>query len=155
MGAPKGNNFWQLRLKHGRDHKIKTPQELWDNFVEYSEWIEKNPLEDIDYKGKDATRVKLPKLRAMTKDHFALSCGLSGWEIIHEYRERSKDFSEIVTRIEKYIYYQKFAGSAAGLFNPNIIARELGLTDKQEVNTKSEKVIIKMPSLDRSRKGNK
>ena len=31
------------------------------------------------------------------------------------------------------IYTQKFEGSAAGLLNPNIIARDLGLNDKQEL----------------------
>jgi hypothetical protein len=43
-----------------------------------------------------------------------------------------KDFSRVVTRAEEVIRSQKFAGAAADLLNANIIARDLGLTDKQE-----------------------
>nr|WP_261640834.1 DNA-packaging protein [Erwinia mallotivora] len=36
-------------------------------------------------------------------------------------------------RAEQIIYNQKFTGAAADLLNANIIARELGLADKREV----------------------
>jgi hypothetical protein len=36
----------------------------------------------------------------------------------------------ITLEIEKVIYNQKFTGAAADLLNSNIIARELGLSDK-------------------------
>jgi hypothetical protein len=136
MGAPEGNSFWELRLTHGRSHAISTAEQLWQNFIEYCKWIEENPLIEVDYKGKDADRVLLPKMRAMTKQGFALACGLSAWEIISEYKTRSKDFSEIVSRIEGYIYEQKFTGAAAGLLNPNIIARDLGLTENKNIEVK-------------------
>lgn len=136
MSAPEGNQFWKLRLKHGRDHKIETAKEIEDNFEEYSNWIQSNPLQEVDFRGKDATEVILPKMRAMTKEHFALSCGLSGWDVLEEYKDRGQDFKEIITRIEKYIYYQKFSGAASGFFNANIIARDLGLSDKKELDHK-------------------
>lgn len=49
---------------------------------------------------------------------------------------------------EEIIRRQKFEGAAADLFNPNIIARDLGLADKSEltgkdggpIETKSENV---------------
>lgn len=142
MAWPAGNNFWELRLKHGRSHAVETSQELWENFIEYSQWCINNPLIEIDFKGKDATEVKIPKMRAMTKDAFSLACGLSGWEIINKYRERGDDFNEVVSRIEKYIYQQKFEGSAAGFLNPNIIARDLGLTDKKDVSIQIEQPLF-------------
>lgn len=133
MSAPLNNKFWQLRLTHGRKHAIATPKQLLENFEEYCDWIQENPLIDIDYKGKDATKVEMPKMRPFTKDGFALACGLSGWEIINSWKDR-KGFSDVITRIEKYIYAQKFEGAAAGFLNPNIIARDLGLSDKKELN---------------------
>jgi hypothetical protein len=136
VAAPAGNQFWKLRLKHGRDHKIETAQQIDENFEEYAQWIENSPLNEVDFRGKDATEVVLPKMRAMTKDHFSLACGLSGWDVLESYKERGEDFKEVITRIEKFIYYQKFAGSAAGFLNPNIIARDLGLTDKKEHDVK-------------------
>ena len=43
MAAPKGNNYWQFRNKHGRSHKY-TPEKLWAEYVKYVEWLEENPL---------------------------------------------------------------------------------------------------------------
>jgi hypothetical protein len=41
-----------------------------------------------------------------------------------------KDLLPITTRVESLIYEQKFSGAAADLLNANIIARELGLVEK-------------------------
>jgi hypothetical protein len=133
MAAPKTNQFWKLRLKHGRSHAIATPEELQQNFVEYCTWIEENPLIEVDFKGKDATHVNIPKMRPFTKEGFALACGLSGWDVIESWKKR-EGFMEVITRIDKYIYNQKFEGAAAGFLNPNIIARDLGLADKTDNN---------------------
>ena len=43
----------------------------------------------------------------------------------------------IITRIREAIYQQKFEGASVGAFNANIIARDLGLADKQDVKVKS------------------
>ena len=133
MPAPKTNQFWKLRLKHGRSHAIATPEELQHNFDEYCTWIEENPLIEVDFKGKDATHVNIPKMRPFTKEGFALACGLSGWDVIESWKKR-EGFMEVITRIDKYIYNQKFEGAAAGFLNPNIIARDLGLADKTDNN---------------------
>ena len=49
------------------------------------------------------------------------------------YREK-KDFLVVITRAERYIYDQKFSGASADMLNANIIARDLGLTDKKEIS---------------------
>jgi hypothetical protein len=141
MGA-KGNQFWKLRLKHGRDTIIKSPEELWSNFIEYAQWIEDNPLLEVDFRGKDATQVVLPKMRPMLKSTFAIMCGYSCWDNLIEVLKTKDGFSQIITRIEACIYSQKLEGAASGFFNSNIIARELGLTDKQENKLTSDKPII-------------
>jgi len=147
-GAPKGNQFWKLRLKHGRNCAIETAIEIWENFEEFCEWFDSNPLQEEQLIKRKITRDKevvdrysLNKMRAMTKEGFALACGVSGWDIINSYKERGKDFAEIITRIEKYIYDQKFTGAAAGLLNPNIIAYDLGLRRNEDEN-KDRKIEI-------------
>jgi hypothetical protein len=45
-----------------------------------------------------------------------------------------KEFHGVVTRVKDIIYTQKFEGASAGLLNPNIIARDLGLADKKVVD---------------------
>lgn len=131
MAAPKGNNFWELRLKHGRSHAIETADELWQNYLEYAKWLQGNPLIEVDFYGKDATQIEKPKMRPQTKEGFALACGLSGWEVISAWKKR-EGFIEVISRIEKNILIQKFEGAAANLLNPNIIAREIGLKEHSE-----------------------
>ena len=75
----------------------------------------------------------MPLMRAYTWEGLELYLGL---ESLREYKtnEKYKAYSQVITRISKIIYNQKFTGSAAGFLNPNIIARDLGLVDKKQVD---------------------
>lgn len=134
MAAPQGNEFWRLRSKHGRDRKIKSPEELATLFDEYQQLINDNPFEEQDWVGKDAIPVIRFKKRPMLKPEFAVYCGLCEWNMIAELKKVSNDFSKIVTHIESTIASHNIAGSAAGFLNSNIIARVEGLSDKRETN---------------------
>ena len=126
----------------GRPPKYSDPNDLWTEFLAYAKHIQDNPLIMVDFRGKDATEVKLPKMRPMTKGGFALFCGFSGWREVDNQRERDEHFSQIVTRIEDCIYNQKLEGAASGFFNPSIIARDLGLAEKQESNVTSNTPLV-------------
>ena len=67
-------------------------------------------------------------MRAMTIDGLTLFLGIDRrtW---NAWRDQ-EDFSEVVMKADQVIREQKFAGAAADLLNPNIIARDLGLTEK-------------------------
>src|SRR5690606_11286948 len=100
-GAPKGNQFWKARSKHGRDKIFTDPNVLWDACVEYFEWIEANPLQAVElvkFRGS-AKQVKVPKMRAMTKSGICLFLGISEdtWE---RYKE-DKDFCGIIAEAER------------------------------------------------------
>lgn len=132
MPAPAGNSFWTTRSSHGRKPKFETPDALWDACCEYFDWIEANPLwEDklVTFQGA-ATHEPVSKMRAMTIVSLCIFLDIS-FQTWQNYKAR-EDFVEIVTRVEEIIKTQKFQGAAADLLNPNIIARELGLVDKQE-----------------------
>jgi hypothetical protein len=142
MPATERNEFWRLRAKHGRDKIFEDPEHLWESACEYFQWCEDNPLLEVDFKGKDADRVELPKMRAFTWE------GLELFVDIHSLRDYKKNpdykgFSQVITKIEKVIYNQKFTGAAAGFLNPNIIARDLGLAEKKEVNKVIKKLDFK------------
>lgn len=147
MAAPTGNEFWKLRSKHGRNKLFETPELLWEAACEYFQWCIDNPLYELDFRGKDATEVKLPKMRAFTMQGLCLylDCNTIYFNRFeHEQREKtddlSKDFCKIVTRIRETIYNQKFTGAAAGFLNANIIARDLGLVDKSDITSAGEKL---------------
>lgn len=138
MAAPKNNRFWELRAKHGRDILFATPELLWESAVEYFDWCINNPLIEIDFKGKDADRVEIPKMRPFTLHGLCLylDCGTS---YFRNFTPPNEDFKAVITRIEETIYSQKFDGAAAGFLNPNIIARDLGLSEKIEQKTEFKK----------------
>ena len=138
MAATKGNQFWKLRSKHGRDKLFKSPVLLWDAACEYFQWCDSNPWEKVETTIKPAgIDVKtIPTERPYTIEGFCLYCDASRhwW---NEFREaKHKDFLEVTTRIDEIIYKQKFEGAAVGAFNANIIARDLGLIDKKELDSK-------------------
>ncbi len=132
MVAPIGNKFWEARSRHGRAPIFKSPDDLWAASVEYFEWVDANPLYESKAFAYQGIVVQEPvaKMRAMT------ITGLCNFlDITHDtwsaYRAR-QDFSGVVTRVEQIIRQQKFEGASADLLNPNIIARDLGLADRQE-----------------------
>lgn len=136
MAAPKGNQFWKVRSSHGRKPIFANPDQLWDACVEYFEWVEENPLNESQafaYQGS-VQLAEIPKMRAMTLAGLCifLDIARSTWD---EYRT-AEGFSEVSTRVDEIIRAQKFEGAAAGLLNPSIIARDLGLADKSELTGK-------------------
>lgn len=130
MPAPKGNQFWKARTTHGRDKLFQTPEILWEACQEYFQWNHDNPLQAAELvKFQGNAKVKhVPKLRAMTIGglHIFLGINSATWS---DYKAR-KEYSTIITQVELIIRTQKLEGAAADLLNPNIIAREIGLTDK-------------------------
>ena len=129
-----GNNYWQFRNKHGRDHKY-TPAALWEEALEYFEWIENNPLkeEKVFHSQGLITKTNSNKMRAMTETSFCLFADIdrTTW---NDYKHNS-DFTHVTARISDIIRSQKFQGASADLLNPNIIARDLGLADKHEIES--------------------
>ena len=71
-------------------------------------------------------------MRAMTLDGLYLFLDITR-QTFDNYRERD-DFFTVTMQIEATIRSQKFAGAAADLLNANIIARDLGLSDKRELS---------------------
>lgn len=134
MAAPKGNKFWEARSSHGANPKFSHASDLWDACLEYFEWVHNNPLKEekiAQDKGRPK-RIEVAKMRAMTITGLCVFLDIveSTW---NEWRNKREDLSEIITRVEQIIRTQKFEGASADLLNPNIIARDLGLSDRREL----------------------
>ena len=132
MGAPKGNQFWKLRSKHGRDKIFSSPELLWEACQEYFEETDKRVWEKVDFRGKDAVKVRIPTSAPYTLTGLCLFLNICQ-ETWSNYR-KEKDFLGVITRVENIIYTQKFEGAVVGSYNSNIIARDLGLRDKKELS---------------------
>jgi hypothetical protein len=157
MPITKGQQLWRLRKHHGPDRKFATSAELWKAACKYFEWCDNNPLIELQqmksmgqpYKDKEtgetifpSPTIEMPKMRAYTMQALCIHLGVSA----SYFRKLKttltaedaivKEFSAVISKIENVVYTQKFEGAAAGFFNANIIARELGLTDKKELDHK-------------------
>jgi len=133
------NDYWKLRKDMSADGRKLSVQEFTDKCQEYIDFCINNPLKEVDYRGKDATEVVLPKMRAMTLYGLCNYIGID-FTTLQEWG-KDKKYSNIVSRVKDLFYTQKFEGAAAGMLNPSIIARDLGLADKQEI--KETKIRIK------------
>lgn len=140
--AAKGNQFWKIRSKHGRDKLFKSADLLWAAACEYFEWVENNPLKEskiCSFQGKNDIE-EVPLMRAMTIAGLCFRLNANS-EYLTAFESKlnldtneGRDFSRVISDIRSIIYNQKFEGASAGLLNANIIARDLGLTDKKEVS---------------------
>lgn len=141
-----GNQLWKRRSKHGRDKIFATPAIMWEAACEYFEHCVNNPFEEEDFvRGGEmaGSKVHLNRMRPFTIHGLCLFMHVNtkyfnDFEYrIEEKEDRlSKDFSEVITQIRETIHDQKFSGAAAGFFKENIIARDLGLTDKKDLSVK-------------------
>jgi hypothetical protein len=161
MAAPAGNQFWKLRSKHGRDRLFQTADLLWEAACEYFQWCDENPFHKAEAKivnigdyQSQVEIVKLPVMRPYTLQGLCsyLDCNVDYFShfetTIRENKDENKaaeyeDFRRVLTRIREVIYNQKYSGAASGFFNANIIARDLGLADKKEVDKKVTKLNFK------------
>lgn len=132
-----GNNFWELRSRHGSKKLFETPKLLWEAACEYFQWIKENPLQEtkVFHASGQITKTEVPLLRAMTLRGlcFYLNCNDAYFrQFKANLPKGEKGFSTIIQDIEDIIYDQKFQGAAANLLNANIIARDLGLAEHIE-----------------------
>ena len=134
-----GNQFWKMRSKHGRDKIFKTPEMLWDAACEYFEYTDSRKWTKKDWVGKDASEVSREMDTPYTLTGLAifLDVNTGFWSC---FKKDNADFSEVITRIENIIYTQKFEGASVGVFNANIIARDLGLNDKTDITTNGKDI---------------
>lgn len=136
MAARKGNEYWRKRSKHGRD-KEHTPETLMEAACEYFRHVESTPFK-VDKLFSNGTSGQVKVHKPFTQKGLCLFVNIT--EDTYRNYQKDKDFFEVTKEIDLIIYDNKFTGAATGLFNSNIIARDLGLTDKQET-----KVIAEQP----------
>jgi len=119
-------------------HKyIETPEKLWDLFEQYVIHEKDNPMFKVEYVGKDGRIEKTPLETPITFEGF--ECYLEDRGIISHLSNYSAnkddkyiEYLTIITRIKRNCFVHNFRGASVGLFNANLIAKKLGLIDKQQ-----------------------
>jgi hypothetical protein len=122
----------------GRPKNIKTPEILWKLFEDYVKHEAENPMHKVEYVGKEGRVERTPLETPIT--FMGFECWLWDNQYINDLGDYQKntdgrysEYTPIITRITQNCYVHNFKGASVGIFNANIIARKLGLTEKQEV----------------------
>lgn len=156
MAAPKGNTFWKLRTKHGKDAIFSTPEIMLTAAYEYFDWCIRNPLykhEAVKGGIKAGDIISVPVDRPFTLSGLCIYLGVNVTYFNHfkarlknDIEDKSKvyTYENVISHIEEIIYSQKFNGAAVGIFNHAIIARDLGLADKTDLKISAKDTINKL-----------
>ncbi len=129
------------------EKNINTPEALYEYFESYKEICKDNPKKENFWSSKSDKEVSVSREIPYTWDGFEV--WLRKEKIIvrlDDYKSnkdnRYSEYANIIHAIGKEIYEDKFTGAVAGVYQHTIIARDLGLRDKQDldVTTQGEKV---------------
>jgi hypothetical protein len=154
-----GNQFWKQRSKHGRDALFTDAGKLREACNEYFEWVDTHPWwrnEPIKSGDKVGETMKVMLARPYTLSGLCiyLGCAESWWRGFKNSDTYSDDFSSVMQAVEQAIDTQLFEGAAVGAFNSNLIARKLGMVDKQEVTGKDGAPLSAPPQMIIVKSGN-
>ena len=111
---------------------------MLERAIEYFKWCEDNPLGEHKIFAQQGAIVdgEVKHRRPYTQAGLCVYLGISE-DTWRNYRDKKPEYFEVTKLITDAMYDQKFSGASAGIFNANIIARDLGLKDKIETDHKS------------------
>lgn len=132
-----GNKIWEASAPFGAPRKFETPNQLWEKCREYFDFCEDNPLyEDhvIAFQGH-AKHEPVAKMRAATNAGLCVFLGINRttWQ---NWRNDREDLKDVIDYVDAIIEDRNVTGAAAGSLNATLIARLVGLADKQELTGK-------------------
>ena len=113
---------------------------MWDACVEYLDWAHENPLLEAKVvSGKNGPEiVELAKARVFTITGLCVYLGVdtTTWMrwASNDPAERRLDLHPVISKVKLIIETQKYELAAASLANANLVARDLGLTERREVS---------------------
>ena len=124
----------------GLAKNIKTPELLYKHFEDYKKVCKENPKKESIWNSRESKQATLDREVPLTWDGFEvylfkkkILSRLDDYKSNRE--ERYSNFVYIIRAIGLEIYEDKFNGATAGVFQHNIIARDLGLTDKKDLSS--------------------
>jgi hypothetical protein len=130
-----------INLNIAKRQNKYNPEEILIKAKDYITWLKDNPL--IEEKAFGTGYIaQVKKLRIPTIQGFAVYLGITSTRYYQLEKEWEKDGEttslNIFTHVRDMFYQYKIAAASAGLADSNIIARELGLSDKQEIKNDTQ-----------------
>ena len=146
-GPAKGNQFWMLRAKHGKDSIFTTPQAMYEAACDYFTWCENNPiiLTETHNVGGSIKRVKVTKRRVFLITGLCLYFGTNE-KYLTQFKSNkmcTPEFLEVIRMIEDTIRTQKHTMGYSGEAPANIVTLDLGM--RQGIDLQAENVNYNVP----------
>ena len=122
------------------DKNIKTPEILYALFEKYKAYCKENPKKENFWSHKAEKEISISREIPYTWDGFEIWLRKNkAIARLDDYKankqDRYSEYAYIIRVIDKEIYEDKFTGAVANIFNSNIIARDLGLRDDQNIDS--------------------
>ena len=135
--APKGNKYWMVRLKDGRE-KDYTPEELADAIEAYFDWCDNNPIDKVDVvkSGMDAGKLLyIPTVRPYLIEGLCDFLHIS-IQTFYNYEKAKgyEDYFEVTAYARNRVFTQNLTYGYTGAFDSALVARKLGLAERKELN---------------------
>lgn len=131
------------RGKEGQEQTYDLPDKLLTKAYEYFAWCDQNPLNKSELMKSGERKgdiVDIPIGRPYTVVGLCVYCGISE-DTLHEYGAKD-EFALAVKHICDIIRQEQIEGASLGIYNPTIISRLLGLSDKQELPPLNQQPLV-------------
>lgn len=122
---------------------IETPEKMWKLFQEFVAYKKSHPIKVNDWVGKDATQVVRTHERPLTLEGFNMwlfenDIIKNVWHYFTNADGVYNDYLDVCRAIKEKVRIDQIEGGMAGIYNPSITQRLNGLTDKKELDIKTE-----------------
>lgn len=128
-----GNEIWKLSPRRGPDPIYSDPADLWEDCLSFFADLEERPImaQKVVSAGgvTDVVEYELP--RAPTIQRLCIYLGISRetWRAWGD----SSALSDVVARVNDMLSAEKIEGALVKVYDPHLVSRIEGLSDKQEV----------------------
>lgn len=130
--------LWEIATKRGigKPPAFNSPDEMWERACEYFKWCGQHQIieEKVGFFQGEPSSAFVGHKRPMTIAGLCAFLGITRQTWLN-YKNKKEDYFEVTALVESIMFEQKFSGAATGQFNANIIARDLGLADKQDLTS--------------------
>lgn len=138
-GFIKGDHPWQISARKMINPPIYDDAiDLLNDVCEYFNWLHDNPIivkKLVSYQGisvlEDVPVMRAPTLQSMCGYLGIKRTTWGGWRR----GEHAAHLQEVAKWADDRMYELKFEGAAAGILNPNLVARDLGLAERTEITS--------------------
>lgn len=140
-------HHWEMMID-GVQAMNSTPEDLWQGSLKYFKWCDDHPIHkpEVLRSGIMAGKmIYVPTQRPYTISALCLHLGITREYIYDAINSDDQNaFSFVARRIVEIIHTQKLELAIAGVYNPIVVSKELGIGNEKQAGAKSSTINIEV-----------